>query len=51
MGILTILAVWFVASVPVALIVGRLLAAKERVADYEPVYITVEPVQQNGLAH
>ena len=50
MSIFAILAVWFVASIPMALIVGRVLAAKEHVAEVEPVYIMVEPVQQSGLA-
>jgi len=50
MTIFGILAVWFLGSIPVALLVGRGLAAKDRTSEPEPALITVEREQQGRLA-
>ncbi|MEO8397680.1 MAG: hypothetical protein ABI700_32095 [Chloroflexota bacterium] len=48
--LLGILAVWFLGSIPLAILVGRGLAAKDRAAQVEPGAITVEPESQGRLA-
>jgi len=48
--ILGIVIVWFVGSIPVALLVGRLLASKDRIVEREPAVVTLESEQSSKLA-